>query len=73
MNKIIDYKIISVQNVDSMQWSVREDINKGWQPLGGPFIRALGTYQAMVKYENSSYKNIYQPVKDALFDIKNDR
>ena len=52
MNKIVEYKIIMVENWDQLQYEVNRSIKEGWQPYGNFFMTE--TYvmiQPIVKYE----------------------
>lgn len=57
--KVIDYKIIEVDDNDELEEKVKKLLQKGWQPLGGPFcgnyfedgIEEAYIGQAMVKTE----------------------
>lgn len=51
MRKIIDYKVIDSNDIDDLQVAVKNDIDKGWQPLGGISDGSAVFAQVMVKYD----------------------
>lgn len=57
MKKIVDYKIVlkECDNLSEVEKNVKAEIEKGWQPIGAPFLGGKDNsymLQAMVKYEN---------------------
>lgn len=59
MNKIIDYKVVSVRSDEGVRDKVNREIDRGWQPLGGLCAHTDKSetewfYQAMVKYEENN-------------------
>lgn len=53
MTAIIDYYIVSNDDIDSLTFEVKELLTKGWQPLGqlvGPSNYNAHFQQVMVKY-----------------------
>ena len=53
--KIVDYSVISREDILDLVSKVQGAIEKGWQPLGGMTIQEDGrAYQAMVKYDTES-------------------
>lgn len=56
MNKIINHKVLSASNIEYISIHVCDNIEDGWQPLGGISVvmdnKGSFFYQAMVMYEN---------------------
>lgn len=54
MKTIINYTIVVAEGVDDLESQVNDLIEKGWQPLGGPFPggKDMGwLLQALVKFQ----------------------
>lgn len=51
-----EYKVVQTRTAEALQNSVQIEVNKGWQPLGAPFMSyddknvSQKFYQAIVKY-----------------------
>ena len=57
MKKIIDYDIISANNLTTLKGIVKNQIKFGWQPFGSMTIQTTSTShtycQTLVQYENT--------------------
>jgi hypothetical protein len=53
MKKIKDYKLVTADNFQLFENSVKELLKSNWQPQGGVTFAAISGYcQAMVLYES---------------------
>ena len=50
LNKVVDYKIISSQESDSLETHVKNALQEGWTPSGPVFDFHDNLNQAMVKF-----------------------
>ncbi len=63
MRKIIEYTIVSSQNIEDLEFIVTKGLREGWQPYGGIGITKTHAIQPMVKYAEEKCQDINDPIR----------